>query len=160
MPGSARTGTSSNCPSLTALPQVNGAGLAMATMDIIKLRGGSPANFLDVGGNASEDQVGWQLATAPLRFWTCLARACMSSGRLRSPPVWAWAATPAGTRRACAVVAATTAENGYPECTSRLCKALLGATCHIACCASSAQQQTACMLFPLPPRRWWRPSRS
>ena len=36
---------------------VNGAGLAMATMDIIKTRGGSPANFLDVGGNASEDQV-------------------------------------------------------------------------------------------------------
>ena len=37
---------------------VNGAGLAMATMDIIKLRGGAPANFLDVGGNASEQQVG------------------------------------------------------------------------------------------------------
>lgn len=36
---------------------VNGAGLAMATMDIIKLNGGSPANFLDVGGNASERQV-------------------------------------------------------------------------------------------------------
>uniref|UniRef100_A0A024FS87 Succinate--CoA ligase [ADP-forming] subunit beta, mitochondrial n=1 Tax=Polytomella sp. Pringsheim 198.80 TaxID=37502 RepID=A0A024FS87_9CHLO len=36
---------------------VNGAGLAMATMDIIKLSGGSPANFLDVGGNASEGQV-------------------------------------------------------------------------------------------------------
>ncbi|KDD72443.1 hypothetical protein H632_c3337p0, partial [Helicosporidium sp. ATCC 50920] len=36
---------------------VNGAGLAMATMDIIKLGGGAPANFLDVGGNASEDQV-------------------------------------------------------------------------------------------------------
>ena len=36
---------------------VNGAGLAMATMDIIKLRGGTPANFLDVGGNASEEQV-------------------------------------------------------------------------------------------------------
>ena len=36
---------------------VNGAGLAMATMDIIKLHGGSPANFLDVGGNASEQQV-------------------------------------------------------------------------------------------------------
>jgi succinyl-CoA synthetase beta subunit len=35
---------------------VNGAGLAMATMDIIKLHGGTPANFLDVGGNASEDQ--------------------------------------------------------------------------------------------------------
>lgn len=36
---------------------VNGAGLAMATMDIIKLYGGEPANFLDVGGNVKEDQV-------------------------------------------------------------------------------------------------------
>jgi succinyl-CoA synthetase beta subunit len=36
---------------------VNGAGLAMATMDIIKLAGGSPANFLDVGGGASTEQV-------------------------------------------------------------------------------------------------------
>ena len=33
---------------------VNGAGLAMATMDIIKLSGGSPANFLDVGGRLSD----------------------------------------------------------------------------------------------------------
>jgi len=36
---------------------VNGAGLAMATMDIIKLYGGEPANFLDVGGNVQEGQV-------------------------------------------------------------------------------------------------------
>ncbi len=36
---------------------VNGAGLAMATMDIIKLHGGEPANFLDVGGGASREQV-------------------------------------------------------------------------------------------------------
>jgi succinyl-CoA synthetase beta subunit len=36
---------------------VNGAGLAMATMDIIKLSGGSPANFLDVGGGASREKV-------------------------------------------------------------------------------------------------------
>ncbi len=36
---------------------VNGAGLAMATMDIIKLSGGSPANFLDVGGGASAEQI-------------------------------------------------------------------------------------------------------
>jgi succinyl-CoA synthetase beta subunit len=36
---------------------VNGAGLAMATMDIIKYAGGSPANFLDVGGGASPEQV-------------------------------------------------------------------------------------------------------
>jgi succinyl-CoA synthetase beta subunit len=36
---------------------VNGAGLAMATMDIVQLYGGTPANFLDVGGGAQEDQV-------------------------------------------------------------------------------------------------------
>jgi len=36
---------------------VNGAGLAMATMDIIKLYGGMPANFLDVGGGATKEQV-------------------------------------------------------------------------------------------------------
>jgi len=36
---------------------VNGAGLAMATMDIIKLSGGEPANFLDVGGGANADQI-------------------------------------------------------------------------------------------------------
>ncbi len=36
---------------------VNGAGLAMATMDLIKLAGGDPANFLDVGGGASPETV-------------------------------------------------------------------------------------------------------
>ena len=36
---------------------VNGAGLAMATMDIIKYYGGEPANFLDVGGGVQEKQV-------------------------------------------------------------------------------------------------------
>ena len=36
---------------------VNGAGLAMATMDIITLHGGKPANFLDVGGGATVEQV-------------------------------------------------------------------------------------------------------
>ena len=36
---------------------VNGAGLAMATMDIIQLEGGSPANFLDVGGGATKEKV-------------------------------------------------------------------------------------------------------
>lgn len=36
---------------------VNGAGLAMATMDLIKLQGGNPANFLDVGGGATEERV-------------------------------------------------------------------------------------------------------
>ena len=39
------------------LGQVNGAGLAMSTMDIIKLKGSDPANFLDVGGGATEEQV-------------------------------------------------------------------------------------------------------
>jgi succinyl-CoA synthetase beta subunit len=36
---------------------VNGAGLAMATMDVIKLAGGEPANFLDVGGGATRERV-------------------------------------------------------------------------------------------------------
>ena len=36
---------------------VNGAGLAMATMDIIKINGGDPANFLDVGGGATKEAV-------------------------------------------------------------------------------------------------------
>lgn len=36
---------------------VNGAGLAMATMDIIQLKGGMPANFLDVGGSADAKQI-------------------------------------------------------------------------------------------------------
>ena len=36
---------------------VNGAGLAMSTMDLIKYHGGEPANFLDVGGGAQKDQV-------------------------------------------------------------------------------------------------------
>ena len=45
---------------------VNGAGLAMATMDIVKLHGGSPANFLDVGGSARKEQIvaAFQILTA------------------------------------------------------------------------------------------------
>ena len=45
---------------------VNGAGLAMATMDAVKLHGGEPANFLDVGGGASAQQVAsaFRLVTA------------------------------------------------------------------------------------------------
>jgi hypothetical protein len=54
---------------------VNGAGLAMATMDIIKLHGSAPSNFLDVGGNASEQQVGRD------RRWSARARA-------RAPPAF------------------------------------------------------------------------
>jgi succinyl-CoA synthetase beta subunit len=46
---------------------VNGAGLAMATMDIIKLYGGEPANFLDVGGNVQEGQV-CTVLSAPVRI--------------------------------------------------------------------------------------------
>jgi succinyl-CoA synthetase beta subunit len=48
---------------------VNGAGLAMATMDIIKLYGAEPANFLDVGGGASKEKVaaGFKIITADPR---------------------------------------------------------------------------------------------
>ncbi len=53
---------------------VNGAGLAMATMDIIKLHGGSPANFLDVGGNATEAQVHpCPVLAVPEKKRSCLA---------------------------------------------------------------------------------------
>ena len=75
---------------------VNGAGLAMATMDIIKLHGGTPANFLDVGGNASEDQARKQHVTLlmnPIVSGSAAAassgipRPCMGSGsRLSFPP--------------------------------------------------------------------------
>jgi succinyl-CoA synthetase beta subunit len=45
---------------------VNGAGLAMSTMDIIQLKGGKPANFLDVGGGATTNQVkiGFEILSA------------------------------------------------------------------------------------------------
>ncbi len=42
---------------IKCIPSVNGAGLAMATMDIIKLYGGYPANFLDIGGGAKAKEV-------------------------------------------------------------------------------------------------------
>ncbi len=51
----ARSTTSSSMAPLPAW--VNGAGLAMATMDIIQYAGGSPANFLDVGGGATQEQI-------------------------------------------------------------------------------------------------------
>lgn len=47
---------------------VNGAGLAMATMDIIKLYGGDPANFLDVGGGATAQAVAVRPLFAYLDF--------------------------------------------------------------------------------------------
>ena len=46
---------------------VNGAGLAMATMDLIKLHGGEPANFLDVGGGATAERVAAGVQADPLR---------------------------------------------------------------------------------------------
>ena len=52
MPGSSYVKLDGNIGCL-----VNGAGLAMSTMDLIKLHGGEPANFLDVGGGANVEQV-------------------------------------------------------------------------------------------------------
>ena len=59
---------------------VNGAGLAMSTMDIIKLHGGSPANFLDVGGGATASQVAtaFELITSDKNVNTRLG--CMQNG--------------------------------------------------------------------------------
>ena len=62
---------------------VNGAGLAMATMDIIKLHGGTPANFLDVGGNASEEQVIRAPALMPLTKNSVIAMTLGPSVRYR-----------------------------------------------------------------------------
>ena len=62
---------------------VNGAGLAMATMDIIKYYGGEPANFLDVGGGVQEKQVYEAfriISEVRLKFYsniTGLRRACV-----------------------------------------------------------------------------------
>jgi len=63
---------------------VNGAGLAMATMDIIKLHGGAPANFLDVGGNASEQQA---RRRGPKRRHNAMPRCTLRSVRWRGPLV-------------------------------------------------------------------------
>ena len=58
---------------------VNGAGLAMGTMDTIKYFGGNPANFLDVGGTATQERVSrafkiidrlWQVATKHWRLFS------------------------------------------------------------------------------------------
>ena len=56
---------------LAVLFTVNGAGLAMATMDIIKLHGGEPANFLDVGGGVTEQQVheAFKIITSDKQVW-------------------------------------------------------------------------------------------
>ena len=53
-------------------PSVNGAGLAMATCDIIDLHGGKPANFLDLGGGVKERQVyeAFKLLTADPKVGT------------------------------------------------------------------------------------------
>ena len=53
---------------------VNGAGLAMATMDIIKLYGGAPANFLDVGGSATTETVieAFKILSADPKVLFCL----------------------------------------------------------------------------------------
>ena len=55
---------------------VNGAGLAMATMDIIKYYGGEPANFLDVGGNVQEGKHYFQylLSTSEKQFFLSIGQ--------------------------------------------------------------------------------------
>ena len=53
---------------------VNGAGLAMATMDIIKLHGGEPANFLDIGGGATINQVkaAFKIISEDKKVWSVI----------------------------------------------------------------------------------------
>lgn len=61
---------------------VNGAGLAMSTMDIITLKGGSPANFLDVGGGATETQVRGNICIID----TCGCKILTRKNNLPTPP--------------------------------------------------------------------------
>jgi succinyl-CoA synthetase beta subunit len=73
---------------------VNGAGLAMATMDIIKLHGGEPANFLDLGGGVSEKSVGeaFKILTSDKQVCRCVQRGmhCIFAFDLvlRPPPIF------------------------------------------------------------------------
>lgn len=59
---------------MTSYLLVNGAGLAMATMDIIKLHKGEPANFLDVGGSVNAKQVlsAFKLLTSDTQVHMCI----------------------------------------------------------------------------------------
>ena len=66
---------------------VNGAGLAMSTMDLIKLHGGEPANFLDVGGGATCSKsprpfACWPAIRAFGRFWSTFSAASCVARRL------------------------------------------------------------------------------
>ena len=64
---------------------VNGAGLAMGTMDIVNLHGGSPANFLDVGGGATKERVteAFKIIPPTARYKPCwstsLAASCAAT---------------------------------------------------------------------------------
>jgi len=64
---------------------VNGAGLAMSTMDIIKLYGGDPANFLDVGGGATKERV--TEALAPVAMTACSTVSNTGRSRCLLPPL-------------------------------------------------------------------------
>jgi succinyl-CoA synthetase beta subunit len=95
---------------------VNGAGLAMATMDIIKLYGGEPANFLDVGGgaNASAGDRGVQASSPPTerrrRSWSTSSAASCKCDMIAEGIVAA--------RKKCAERAAGRAARGH-ECRAR-----------------------------------------
>ena len=70
---------------------VNGAGLAMATMDIIKYAGGSPANFLDVGGGANAEQVknAFRILLSDKTSRPCSSiSSAASCAATRWPPAW------------------------------------------------------------------------
>jgi succinyl-CoA synthetase beta subunit len=66
---------------------VNGAGLAMTTMDLIKMAGGEPANFLDVGGGASPARIEKAFGIIPTCGASSSTSSAVSSGATASPPV-------------------------------------------------------------------------
>ena len=74
---------------------VNGAGLAMATMDMIKAAGGEPANFLDIGGGATPERVAkaFKLVTSDENVepsWSISSPASIAATGWRKASLWRW----------------------------------------------------------------------
>jgi succinyl-CoA synthetase beta subunit len=124
---------------------VNGAGLAMATMDAVKLNGGEPANFLDVGGGASAEQVAkaFRLVTTDPNVQAIFVnifggitrgdvvangiREALSQVQVKVPIVVRLSGTNAEEGRAILAEAGLTAVTSMDEAAARVVKAAIGA---------------------------------
>ena len=125
---------------------VNGAGLAMATMDIIKLYGSSPANFLDVGGGATKERV------------TAAFKIILSDPNVEGILVNIFGGIMRCDVIAEGVVAAATGSVARP------CPSSCGSKERTSLWARRSWPSPGCRsspptISPMPPRKWFRPSR-